>query len=375
MSPVRFLVAPHRKSRSGKLERLSFFCTYMKKSLVQFFNSPVDLAKVIAEAAAKDQSKVIILTDDNVSEYCLPLILPVLNELCTSVEVIEVEAGEASKNINFLGHLWTQLLESHVEKKDLIINLGGGVVCDLGGFAAATYKRGMNFFQVPTSLLAMVDAAIGGKNGIDHDGMKNAVGTLSSPNGILVYRKFIETLPQKQLVSGFAEMLKHALIADALQWERLTGISGLTSKSLMPFIKPSIRIKEKIISRDLRESGERKLLNFGHTIGHAIESFYLENQKDLTHGEAIAIGMQIETFIAFQLGKIKEHDFHLITNGLSNFFPYSQYEIPSFDMLLPYLRNDKKNFNGEFRMTLPVNLGRAEFDITVTEAALRKVMS
>ena len=375
MSPVRFLVAPHLKSRSRYLERLSFFYKMIKKNQISFYETPKSLATKIATFSDKPVKKAIILTDENVSTHCLPLILSHLNEKFEFLEIIEVDPGESSKELRVVGQIWTQLLESSFEKKDLLINLGGGVISDLGGFAGSTYKRGLNFINVPTTLMSMVDASIGGKNGIDHSGIKNAVGTFSTPDGVLIYSQFLHTLSKRELKSGFAEMLKHALIADEVQWQKLSEINEITAQSIIPFIPSSTKIKEKIVKLDYLENGKRKLLNYGHTIGHAIEAWHIERKRSITHGEAIAYGMQLESKVALTMKKISLSNYNLIVPVLAKYFPIKNRTLPSFDQLMKYMKNDKKNYNGEFRMSFPISPGEAIFDVPVPEQIINEVIS
>ena len=218
-------------------------------------------------------SKIFILVDENTHNHCLPILLPNL-ETDAPFEVIEIEAGEENKNIGTATQLWEIFSEMEADRKSLLINLGGGVVTDLGGFVASTYKRGIRFINLPTTLLAMCDASIGGKTGIDHQYLKNVIGTFALPEAILFYPKFLDTLKFEELRSGFAEMLKHGLIADEKHWNDLISLEKIAPQFIEPFIQRSMEIKQDVVSKDFREQNIRKNLNFGHTIGHAVESLF-----------------------------------------------------------------------------------------------------
>ena len=214
-------------------------------------------------------SKVAILVDENTKRDCLPKLPQFENPI-----IIEIKSGEENKNINTCNFIWEQLTAQHFDRNSLLINLGGGVIGDMGGFAASTYKRGIDFIQIPTTLLAMVDASVGGKLGVDFNGLKNQIGLFNNPESVLIFPEFLETLPENQLKSGFAEVVKHALISDKNLWEELTSTT-FDKLNWEAIILTSIQIKNNIILSDPFEKGNRKKLNFGHTFGHAVESYYL----------------------------------------------------------------------------------------------------
>ena len=317
-----------------------------------------------------DGYKVFVIADSNVVAHCLPLVMSGLSA-SDEIDVIETEPGEESKSMEVAGHILAHLLECNAGRDTMIINLGGGVITDLGGFVASIYKRGIPFINLPTSLLAMVDASIGGKTGIDHGGIKNSVGTVALPAATIIFPDFLETLPAKEIRSGFAEMLKHALISDGDQWTKLLNIKALNAKKLYPFLEPSVRIKEAIVANDLQETAERKLLNFGHTIGHAIEAALIESGSLITHGEAIALGMIVETQIALGLKKINTDAHDEIIAGISKFFSPGKFKVPVFNTLVPFLMNDKKNKAGEMHMSLVTTAGVAIYDVAVKMAAAK----
>ena len=246
-------------------------------------------------------SKIFILVDENTSQYCLPHLL---NNLATEIEIeiIELEVGEIHKNIATCTEVWGALSDLGGDRKSILINLGGGVISDLGGFVACTFKRGIDFINIPTTLLSMVDASIGGKNGVDLGNLKNQIGIIREPKAVIIDTQFLSTLPQNEMRSGLAEMLKHGLIFDEKYWNEFKDLNQKDFADFDQLIHRSVEIKNEIVMQDPTENGIRKALNFGHTLGHAIESYFLENEnkKTLLHGEAIAVGMILESYISWK---------------------------------------------------------------------------
>ena len=306
-------------------------------------------------------SRLFFVTDGNTHENCLPVTLANL-ETGIPYEILEIEAGEEMKNIETATQLWEILAEYETDRKALIINLGGGVISDMGGFVASTYKRGIAFVNMPTSLLGMCDASIGGKTGIDLKFLKNIVGTFALPKHIFVFPGFLQTLPFKELRSGFAEMLKHGLIADAGHWKNLTAIETLTAESIAPHIETSMKIKQKVVDEDFREQNIRKILNFGHTIGHAVESLCLQAGNLIPHGEAVAAGMICETHLAFLEGLLSEKDAQNIITAIRRYYP--DLDLLSFqnEEILRLMFNDKKNEDGKINFSLIDGIGSCRYD-------------
>lgn len=306
-------------------------------------------------------SKILILVDENTHQYCLPTLLGNL-ESDIPYEIVEIEAGEELKNIETAVQLWEILSEFETDRKSLLINLGGGVITDLGGFVASTYKRGIKFINIPTTLLGMCDASIGGKTGIDHQFLKNIVGIFAQPEQIFVYSEFLKTLPFEELRSGFAEMLKHGLIADENHWNDLINIDELTPESISPFIERSMQIKQNVVEQDFREENIRKTLNFGHTIGHAVESLFLKAGKIIPHGECVALGMICETKLSVNEGLIDESISDYIIENIRKFYPKLNIESFSNDEILNLMMNDKKNSAGKINFSLLNSIGNSVFD-------------
>ncbi|KFF01139.1 3-dehydroquinate synthase [Chryseobacterium formosense] len=309
----------------------------------------------------KSFSKVFILVDENTHEYCLPTLLGNL-ETDIAFEILEIEAGEEMKNIQTANQLWEILTEMQADRKALIINLGGGVITDMGGFVASTYKRGIQFINIPTTLLSMCDASIGGKTGIDLMHYKNMVGTFSFPEQIFVHTGFLNTLPGKELKSGFAEMLKHGLIADKKHWEDLIHLQHLDPVGIEPFIPQSMEIKQEIVNADFHEKDVRKTLNFGHTIGHAIESLCLQSENLILHGEAVALGMICEAHLSYLEGLICKEDSEMITENIARYFCYIDITGFAEDKIFDLLLNDKKNTDAKINFSLLSGIGSCVFD-------------
>lgn len=310
---------------------------------------------------SKSFSKIFILVDENTHEYCLPVLLGNL-ETDLAFEILEIEPGEEMKNIQTANQLWEILTEMQADRKALVINLGGGVITDMGGFVASTYKRGVQFINIPTTLLSMCDASIGGKTGIDLMHYKNMVGTFTFPEQIFVYPKFLETLPYKELRSGFAEMLKHGLIADEKHWENLIHISKLDFETVIPHISTSMEIKQNVVQQDFQEKNIRKTLNFGHTIGHAIESLCLNQGNPILHGEAVAMGMITETHLSFLEGLISEETCNIVIENIQKYYPYLDISDFKDDDIFELLINDKKNTDSKINFSLISAIGSCTFD-------------
>ncbi|MBT8281222.1 MAG: 3-dehydroquinate synthase [Muriicola sp.] len=330
-----------------------------------YFNEAAYLA--LNEHLKKERySKIFILVDENTHRDCLPVFLSSL-ETKLDVEVIEMEAGEMNKTIETCIQIWHALSELGGDRRSLMINLGGGVVTDLGGFVASTFKRGIDFINVPTSLLAMVDASIGGKTGVDLGVLKNQVGVINQPRMVMVMVNFLSTLHKRQMSSGFAEMLKHGLITSEAYWSQLKEIR--LQDPLDGCIYQSIQIKNKIVLQDPRENNLRKILNFGHTLGHAIESHFLQKgeQHALLHGEAIAIGMILEAYLSSKLSGMGDHQLEDIKHTLLERYKKVRFSEEDKKAVLSLLIFDKKNSHGLVNFVLLKRIGDSVIDQRVPE--------
>jgi 3-dehydroquinate synthase len=300
-------------------------------------------------------SQVLIIVDANTLEYCLPVFLAKTG-LSSQPLLAVVSAGETQKNLATCEKIWHTMLSDGLDRKALVVNLGGGVIGDMGGFCAATWKRGVDFIHVPTTLLAMTDAAIGGKLGVDFHGLKNIIGVFRQPAAVFVDPSFLETLPERELRSGMAEVIKHALIGDPALLRDLSDIPEASSPRWPDILQASIAVKVHIVAEDPHEKGWRMLLNFGHTIGHAVESYFLETDDPLTHGEAVAIGMICET--AFERRRDE------VASIITRLFPHRQIPAASFSAIWALMQQDKKNSSGKVHMALPDDL---PFSVTILD--------
>ncbi len=317
-------------------------------------------------------SKVFVLVDENTKESCLPILE---TNLSLDLILIEITSGEVHKTILTCQHIWDQLRIHNADRKSVLLNLGGGVIGDMGGFCAASYKRGIPFIQIPTSLLAMVDASVGGKLGIDMFGLKNMVGLFKNPSAVFIHTAFLKTLDPQELRSGFAEIIKHGLIADSTYWEIIKRIRTLENPiEWASLISRSIQIKSSIVEKDPNEQGLRKILNFGHTLGHAIESHFLGSDQHLLHGEAIAVGMLLEARLAYQKGLISMLSFDEIYEYICTLYTDTIIELPSLDRLVEALNNDKKNEQNQLAFSLLEDIGSCAYNVFVSLDELALLM-
>ena len=312
-------------------------------------------------------SQVFILTDENVAPLWLSEVEYGLG--CNNAVDIVVKAGEQYKNLQTVQQIWTTLMQHHADRNALLINLGGGVITDLGGFAASTYKRGIKFINIPTTLLSMVDAAIGGKTGIDFGGAKNQVGTFAEAQETLVDPVFLKTLPRRGILSGISEMLKYGFIADP-------NLLEINLENYQESILQAGDIKREIVARDLRESGLRKILNFGHTIGHAIESHSLATSAPLLHGEAVALGMQAALWLSVKhcgLGETALTDFE---KRLPRLLAEAEIGLTKDDVepIMQLLAYDKKNSKESLRFVLIEEVGKPVWDVVLEPEFVRRAL-
>lgn len=329
-----------------------------------FKNSLQELKKFILESK---YTKVFILVDSNTEVHCLPAVQEALGDI--DYDLIEVTPGEENKNIDFCIGIWRMLLDFGAERSSLMINLGGGVITDMGGFAASTFKRGIDFVQVPTTLLSQVDASVGGKTGIDMDNVKNIIGTFTQPKAVFINTEFLKTLEERELRSGFAEVIKHGLIYDRPLYDlvKIAGPAGLTDE----IIYRSVEIKNEVVKEDPFEKGLRKILNFGHTIGHAIESYSLSHDKTpLLHGEAIAIGFICEAYLSSQKNGLTQAELEETVEAIKAVYPGYHIKKESYSSLLEIMKNDKKNNGGQISFSLLSEIGKCAYDLYCEEGEI-----
>ena len=318
--------------------------------------------------SVKKYSQVIVLCDENTAKFCLPIFMQYIDN--RKVSVLKIKSGEQHKTLETCEKIWSSMMDSQADRKALVINLGGGVIGDMGGFCASTFKRGMDFIQIPTTLLSQVDASIGGKLGIDFQGVKNAIGVFQDPKAVFIDPYFLKTLSQREVRSGFAEIIKHTLIADEKKWQQLSQYADLQAISLPDFIEHSLLVKKNIVEKDPFEQNVRKALNFGHTIGHGVESYFLETENPLLHGEAIAIGMICEAFLSVKKSTLQVADFQTIINFIISIF--GKIKIPTiiYNTLLATMRQDKKNETQGINFTLLSKIGAFEINHTLEESLI-----
>lgn len=330
------------------------------------------LSGLLNQADMKDVKK-FILVDEQTLQLCLPILMTETGGL-SKAEIIEIESGEGSKNIEVCANIWRALSEMEADRSSVMLNLGGGVITDMGGFIASCYMRGIRFINIPTTLLAQVDASIGGKTGVDLDNLKNHIGVFNDPESVIISTKFLRSLGKRQLLAGFAEMLKHALICDRDYWHELIQLDFSDVEMLDGPIARSIEIKKEIVEQDQLEQSARKALNFGHTVGHAVESFSMETQnRELLHGEAVAIGMICEAFLSSEHGALSKEGLESITTIILGYYEPFPIEEIDHNRIIEIMRHDKKNKDGELNFTFLTGIGSHKVDQTahaqeVTEA-------
>lgn len=317
-----------------------------------------------------DYSKLFILVDENTFEHCYPRFITKL-EVDIAVEVIEIDPGEEFKNIDTCIGVWNAITELGGDRKSLLLTLGGGVITDLGGFVASCFKRGIDFINIPTTLLAMVDASVGGKTGVDLGVLKNQIGVFANPQLVIIDRKYLKTLNERDFTSGLAEVIKYALTYDK---SLLEAVHQLDDSNIEEVIYKSINIKNEVVLEDPKEGHLRKVLNYGHTIGHAIESFYLESEdkESLTHGEAIAIGMICEAYLSHLVLEMPLDTVEQIKTDILTIFKKITLVEKDFDGILSLLKHDKKNKKGQTNFVLLNNLESFEIDCLATTENIKE---
>ena len=316
-------------------------------------------------------SKIFILVDENTHQHCLPLFLEKM-ETTAVIEIMEIESGEINKTIDTCVGLWNTLSELDADRKSLLINIGGGVITDLGGFVACTFKRGMAYVNVPTTLLSMVDASVGGKTGVDLGHLKNQVGVISNPNLVLIDTNYLNTLEVNQMRSGLAEMLKHGLITGDSYWSKFEDLSKLSLDDLDGLIYESVIIKKNVVEEDPFENGLRKTLNFGHTLGHAIESYFLSNPNKTTllHGEAVIVGMILACYISTELTNFPKEKTLKIKDLFLSYYGKITIEKSELPAIIELLKYDKKNHHGNINFVLLEDVGVTKIDCLVDDSVI-----
>ncbi|MDN4166502.1 3-dehydroquinate synthase [Cytophagales bacterium LB-30] len=324
-----------------------------------------DLARFITQL---QPDKLAVLVDENTHALCYPII----KEYFPAHKLIQISSGEIHKTIETCSSIWQALTDAQFSRHSLLVNLGGGVIGDMGGFCASTYKRGIRFINIPTTLLAQVDASVGGKLGIDFGGFKNQIGVFQIPDLVFAHPVFLKSLPEAELRSGFAEVIKHALISDTAWWNELSQ-KAWQNQDWEKHIRLSIALKERITTEDPTEKGIRKVLNFGHTLGHAIESLLLNTERKLLHGEAIAVGMVLASLLSQKKAGLSEAEGIAIRQYIASQFSLPRFSEEEIRQIIALAHQDKKNQQGIIKMVLLEGIGKPVFDIAVSEQEIAEV--
>lgn len=327
-----------------------------------------DIKQSLSEILAQlSFSRLVVLTDLNTQRHCLPIIEKILP---TDTVFISVAAGEIHKNLDTCSLIWSRMTEEALDRKALMINLGGGVIGDMGGFCASIYKRGIRFINCPTTLLSQVDASVGGKLGIDFNGLKNHLGVFNEPETVVIAPEFLKTLPQSELRSGYAEIIKHGLIREKKYFQKLQA-QNWENQDWESLIRHSVGIKKAVVEADPKENGLRKILNFGHTIGHAFESYFLDTQNHLLHGEAIALGMIAEGFLSFEKVGFSFEEFEELSQFLLQVYGKVDFSLHELDPILDLCTQDKKNEGSIILFSLLESIGNCTYNIPVTREEIK----
>ena len=329
--------------------------------------------QVVMERKAYD--KVFILTDTTTQRLCLPLLGDTSNTININIGV-----SEKNKSLSTLEDVLSQLVENHATRHSLMINLGGGIVTDLGGFTSAIFKRGIDYVNIPTTLLAMVDAGVGGKTGINFNGLKNELGVFKAPMSVLINTEFLKTLDRDAILSGYGEVIKHALLDNEQMWEKvmatdpLEDISNNDLDKWQQLIYENVKVKARYVDEDPWEQGVRKSLNFGHTFGHAFESISYRKGKGLSHGYAVAYGMICELYLSVAKLKFPAEKMRQTVNYIKENYGNMDLECNDYDEIKKLMRHDKKNIGNEIRPVLMKDIGRADWDCSISEEEIDETL-
>ena len=335
-----------------------------------------EIQKILTEVLKPFHDKnTFILVDENTKKHCLPIIQEI--EKISNSELIEIESGEKNKSIKNLEKIWTILTKNGADRSSLLINLGGGIICDLGGFAASTFKRGIDFINIPTTLLSQVDASIGGKTGVNFSGLKNELGVFNHPKFVIIDSSFNKTLTNRNIFSGWTEMLKHALIFNEKDWQNLIShdIKQVGFKELNQLITRSISIKNSFVEKDPLEKNIRKALNFGHTFGHAFESLYINTENEILHGEAIAHGILCELYLSVRKCNFPEIKLDAITSYLLKTYKKLVLNDSDFEKIIEFLGHDKKNEGLNINFSLLEDFGKIKINQNCDKGTLIETLT
>jgi 3-dehydroquinate synthase len=344
----------------------------MENKIAELKNNQVYFTDEVSELDAfiekSKYSKVVVLGDNNTIENCLPY-LNLYSSYTSNADIIEIDAGEGSKNIDICIGIWNMMMDYEMDRKSLLLNVGGGMVSDIGAFAASTYMRGIDFINIPSSLLAMVDASHGGKNGIDVNDYKNMIGGFHFPKAVFIFPTLLDTLPAEEKKYGFAEIIKHGLIANADQYHAaMAYLQDEENYDLNELIIHSVLTKDQIVSQDPFDKNERKLLNYGHSIGHALESSFLALDSPISHGLAVLAGMIIENKIAVALGLLDPNVEKQIAQDIQSHYTLPKIKANTIAPIMHFLMLDKKNVDTAIQLSLITKIGEGKVAQTCSTA-------
>ncbi|MBR5728937.1 MAG: 3-dehydroquinate synthase [Prevotella sp.] len=345
----------------------------MEQRIIISRNINEELATAISEC---EHDKLFVLTDENTERFCWPLIKDFF--CLRKANLIVIKSGDTHKNLESVSHVWSELQRMGATRHSCLINLGGGMVTDLGGFAASAFKRGIDFINIPTTLLSMVDASVGGKTGINFGGLKNEIGVFKESKFVILATQFLKTLDHENILSGYAEMLKHGLISDEKTWAQLLTFieNDLSShlSSLSKLLADSVKVKERIVEEDPLEKGIRKALNVGHTVGHAFESYAMNTGRPILHGYAVAYGIIAELYLSVVKCGFPQDKFRQTVNTIRRYYGQLQVTCDDYPALLELMTHDKKNTSGQINFTLLGNIGDIRINQTATEEEIKEAL-
>ena len=343
----------------------------MKQKVVISGNLERDLVNAISEC---EHARIFVLTDETTQQLCWPKIKN-FKALKNSTPII-IKATDTHKNLDTLSQVWQALSNGGATRHSLMINLGGGMVTDLGGFAASTFKRGIDFINIPTTLLAMVDASVGGKTGINFGGLKNEIGVFSDSRFVIINTQFLDTLDHDNICSGYAEMLKHGLISDERTWAELVtfDLENPDLSQLQRMVADSIKVKERIVETDPHEHGIRKALNLGHTMGHAFESFAMRRGTPILHGYAVAYGLISELYMSARKTAFPTDRMHQTVRFIRENYGTLNITCDDYPTLIELMHHDKKNTSGIINFTLLGNVGDIRINQTANEEEIKEAL-
>lgn len=336
----------------------------MEQKVIITNNATEELENIISESK---NDKFFILTDNNTNKNCLNMLH--CSEPIANAHIITIKADDTNKNIESTTHVWKELSDNGCTRHSCLINIGGGMVTDLGGFAASTFKRGIDFINIPTTLLSMVDASVGGKTGINFNGLKNEIGVFNDAKAVIIDTAFLKTLDQHNICSGYAEMLKHSLLKDNKMWAQHINFNLYSPDldSLLSMIKESVGVKERIVSEDPHESGIRKALNLGHTAGHAFESYAMHTNRPILHGYAVAYGIICELYLSHALQGFPLDKMRQTVNFIKENYGRMNITCDDYESLYSLMKHDKKNTGNEINFTLLKDVGDIKINQTVSK--------